>query len=82
MCNFQSKPSCSQFNYNFLVLERSLQESGCSEAFDKTGDVVNSVLTIQYKVWGGGLFSTKAFFIGDKFNFGANIWGNCSTWGD
>ena len=42
--DFQSKPICSQSNYIFVVLERDLWESSCSEAFDKTGEVVNNVL--------------------------------------
>ena len=45
MRDFQSKPLCSQFNYNFVVLERRLQESSCSEAFEKTGEEVNNSLT-------------------------------------
>ena len=45
MRDFQSKPICSQFNYTFVVLERRLQESNCSEAFDKTREVVNNSLT-------------------------------------
>ena len=45
MLDFQSKPLCSQSNYTFLVLDRSFWESSCSEAFDKTEEVVNNVLT-------------------------------------
>ena len=45
MCDFYSKPSCSQFNYTFVVLERSLLESICSEAFDNTVEVLNNALT-------------------------------------
>ena len=37
MRDFQSKSICFQFNYTFVVLERSLQESSCLEAFEKIG---------------------------------------------
>ena len=45
MRDFQSKSICSQFNYTFAVLERSLLENSCSEAFEITGEVVNNALT-------------------------------------
>ena len=45
MRDFHSNPFCPQFNYTFVVLERSLEESCCSKAFNKTGEVVNNALT-------------------------------------
>ena len=45
MRDFRSRSISSQFNYTFLVLQIGLLESSCSEAFDKTGKVVNNALT-------------------------------------
>ena len=45
MLDFQSKTICSQLIILGVVLERNLLESSFSEAFGKTGEVVNNVLT-------------------------------------
>ena len=43
--DFHSKPIYSQFDQTFVDLEKSLQESNCSVAFDKTRDRDNNALT-------------------------------------